>query len=69
MMAVLPRPDVTVGSTVQAETGTHETAITVARDGKQRTWSGSGSSAGASTAEAVKKMLDDPITAEYVKEG
>ena len=67
-MATLPRPDVTVGSTVCPDTGTHDAAITVSRDGRQRTWSGAGASHNAATAEAVKKMLDDPITAEYVKE-
>lgn len=67
-MATLPRPDVAVNAGCEAETGTHHTAITVNRDGRARTWSGSGVSPTTSTAEAVKKMLDDPITAEYVKE-
>lgn len=66
-MATLPRPDVTVSGHVD-DSGTQHASITVSRDGKQRTWSGTGTSMTGSTAEAVRKMLDDPITAEYVKE-
>ena len=67
-MATMPRPDVQVTQTVNTDSGVHDTAITVSRDGKQRTWSGAGPISASSTAEAVKKMLDDPYTAEYVKE-
>lgn len=63
----MSRPTVSV-TTESGVDGTHGTAITVSRDGRQRTWSGSGSSPTASTGEAVQKMLDDPHTAEYVKE-
>lgn len=66
-MATLPRPDVVV-ETVPLAGGACNTAIVVSRDGKARTWSGAGTSSQTSTAEAVKKMLDDPMTAEYVKE-
>jgi hypothetical protein len=67
-MSIIPRPDVMVNHGVEPETGAHSTTIEVRRDDKSRAWSGTGPSSHASTAEAVKKMLDDPITAEYVKE-
>lgn len=65
-MATLPRPNVTV-TTIEAD-GQASSTITVERDGKQRVWTGSGPIVPSATAEAVKKMLDDPITVEYVKE-
>lgn len=63
-MTTLPKPDVSVAET--AAGGSHDIAITVARDGKSRTWTGSAGNHPDAVKGAVEKMLGDPRTGEYL---
>ena len=64
----LPRPAVTVTtSTKNGDLGSVQTTtITISRDGKSKSYEGSGSTHAAATGRAVEKMLDDTHTAEWL---
>lgn len=62
----LPRPDVEVTSEVPSSNGGAKVNIKVSRDSKSATHEGSGNDSNAATAEAVKKLLGDPKTAEWL---
>lgn len=65
----IPQPDVEV---TDAPTGVHGTSgvdIFVSRDSKGRTYHGLGMTKNDAVKDAVKKLLDDPHTAEYVRRG
>lgn len=64
----LPRPDVEV-TQGKTDWGTDQTEIKISRDGKSRTYAGTSYTGSESaTKEAVKKLLDDPTTAEFLPE-
>jgi len=70
---VLPAPVVRVSFVPQTQKGYWEqvdTAVVVVsaeRDGKKLAWSGVGSTNEEALQRLVLAMLDDPMTAEYVK--
>lgn len=61
----LPKPTVDVAE--RDGYGYKGIDVTVSRDGKSRTWSGTSSTTQGAVRDAVEKMLDDHHTAEYVK--
>ena len=64
----LPRPTVTAESTQDG--GAHRIDVTVSREaGKERTYTGVGSSVAGAAREVVEKLLADPHSAEFVKKG
>lgn len=63
----LPRPTIT--SSGSYDNGKHKVDVTVARDGKSRVYTGTGSSVEAVGRDLVEKVLDDYHSAEYVKRG
>jgi len=67
-MAELPRPDVDVTHD-KTDWGTERTKIEVTRDGKSKSYEANGITQGVATREAVKKLLDDPYTAEWLPSG
>lgn len=74
-MAGLPRPEVTVCCCPQTDKGFWEDrdmalfAAKVIRDGKVWSWVGRGTTNAEALKALVVAMLDDPMTAEFVKEG
>lgn len=62
----VPRPDVT--AEVDETTGGFQAKINVTRDGKTTTHEGGGTgySRNGAVTEVVKKLLDDPKTAEWL---
>jgi len=66
-MAILPRPEVSVSEVPRREGGAnHEIAVTINRDGKGATHSGSGSITSEAVKQVVEKILSDPKTAEWL---
>lgn len=62
----LPRPDIQ-SSTGSFDDGTTvHTDVVVSRDGKGKSYRGEGSSEAARTRDVVKKILEDPHTAEWL---
>ncbi len=60
----LPRPDVTV---TEHHTGdSYSLDVVISRDGKPRSYTGTGSSSHGATKDAVEKLLGDPYTAEWL---
>jgi hypothetical protein len=66
-MATLPQPDITVTDSADDKSSAREFAVTASRDGKSRTWTGTGPDAAGAVKGVVEKMLGDPQTAEYVR--
>lgn len=62
----LPRPDVGV-SQRETEVG-HEVDVVISRDGKGKSYTGggAGSSSDGAVKDVIKKILDDPITGEWL---
>lgn len=58
----LPRPDIDA----QTSAGGTVVDIVVSRDGKAKSYHGSGGHNGEAVKEAVRKILDDPQTAEWL---
>jgi hypothetical protein len=69
MAEPLPPTDVSVSTDMPKE-GTHRTTVTVKRSGAnagtERSWTGEADTASGATREAVKKMLGDPVTGEFI---
>jgi len=65
-MTTLPRPDVTVSTGTSDGGSTIDSNIVVTQDGKSRSWAGNAPTIQDSVKEGIKKMLDDPVTAEYL---
>lgn len=66
MSTVLPRPTVTVTESSSPDGTTKEIVIHAARDNKDTKWSGTGATTLEATRGALEKMLNDPITGEYL---
>lgn len=62
-----PMPPPTVDVVVTNNNNTVDVNIT--RDGKGRSYRGEGTNTGDAVKDAVKKILDDPYAAEYVRRG
>jgi hypothetical protein len=62
----LGRPVVNVDVSTDHQTGSTTTDVRVVRDGKERKYTGIGSSPAGSTREVVEKILGDSRTAEWL---
>ena len=63
-MAKLPEPTVT--ARVKSNGDNHRAEVVISRDGKDRNYTGRGSDPDAAVADAVKQIIVDPHTSEYV---
>ena len=68
MTEKLPRPTVSVSTGIQGSAGneTHTVDIAIARDGKEKHYTGAGSTTASGVREAVEKMIGDGSTAEWL---
>lgn len=67
--ATLPRPDVTTTHDTITGTGAPDfeaVDITISRDNKGKTYTGKGQTIPEAVSEAVKQIINDPQTAEYL---
>lgn len=69
MSTTIPQPDVEVTDASTGITGASGIDVTISRDGKARSYHGVGVAKNDAVKDAVKKILDDPHTAEYVRRG
>jgi len=69
-MMSLPRPDVSVTEgveqTVSGGPDYRAVDVVISRDGKAKSYRGIGVTGSDATKEVIRKILDDPKTAEYL---
>jgi len=66
-MATPPQPDVSVD--IATKDGKQQVDVVLSRDNKAKSYQGVGSHNAEAVKDVVRKILDDPSTAEYVKRG
>lgn len=62
----LPRPDVTSSAEHNYDTGQTDLSVTIARDGKEKTYTASGGSESSRAKAVVEKIISDPASAEWL---